>query len=63
MGDQVNAPGLPHHRAHLRIVRDHPRIDERRDDPGEKNAIAAAIAVLYVAGVVLLVAFAFGVVA
>lgn len=41
-------PRLPHHRRG-------PRIDERRDDPGERNAISAAIAVAYVLGVLALV--------
>ena len=35
-------PRLPHHRANLRVVRDYPRIDERRDDPAEREAIGSA---------------------
>jgi len=49
------SPGLPHHRHH-------PRIDERRDDPAERTIIGLAVAIAYVAGVVLLVAFAFSVI-
>lgn len=49
----MNAPGLPHHRRG-------PRIDERRDDEADRNAIGTAVAVLYVVGVISLVLFAFG---
>ena len=54
MGARMN-PGLPHHRR---------RIDERtRWDDDVPVVVNTAIAIAYVAGVVLLVMFAFGVIA
>ncbi len=41
-------PYLPHHRRG-------PRVDERRYDPEERAIVKAAIAVLYVLGVLVLV--------
>ena len=45
---------LPHHR-------NHPRIDERRREPGDYPTVRGIVALAYVAGIVALVAFAFGV--
>jgi hypothetical protein len=42
-------PGLPHHRRG-------PRIDERRDDPAERNAIRAGYAVAFVLALLILIA-------
>lgn len=41
-------PGLPHHRRG-------PRIDERRYDPEERAIVRTAVAIGYVAGVLVLV--------
>ena len=46
MGDQVS-PRLPHHRQ---------RIDERRDDPQERQAIRAGIAAGFVLGLLMVIA-------
>ncbi len=48
------APGLPHHRRA-------PRIDERRNEPGDYPTVHGLIAFAYALCVVALVAFAFGV--
>lgn len=42
-------PGLPHHRRG-------PRVDERRDDPQERQAIRAGIAVGFVLGLLMVIA-------
>ena len=54
MGDLVNFPGLPHHRRG-------PRIDERRWDDDDPVVLHGIFAVGYVIGVIVLVAFAFGI--
>ncbi len=45
----MNTPGLPHHRRR-------PRIEERRDDPGEQNAIRAGYAVGFVLALLIIIA-------
>ena len=47
MGDQVTAPRLPHHRQ---------RIDERRDDPVEREAIRIGIVVGFLLGLMVVIA-------
>ena len=42
-------PGLPHHRRG-------PRVDERRDDPQERQAIRAGIAAGFVLGLLMVIA-------
>lgn len=49
-------PRLPHHRANLRVVRDYPRIDERRDDPAEREAIRIGIVVGFLLGLMVVIA-------
>ena len=49
-------PRLPHHRANLRVVRDYPRIDERRDDPAERTAVIVGAIVGMAMGVLIVIA-------
>lgn len=52
----MSAPGLQHHRRG-------PRIDERRRDDDDPAVLHGIFAFLYAVGVIVLVLFAFGVLA
>lgn len=60
MGQVVNSP-LPHHRrAPLFPVERAPRIDERRNAPGEEVTLAGWFVILYGIGLLAIIAFALG---